>query len=125
MIDDPTNFLQLMRAGRIKAYAVTAKKRLAAAPDIPTADESGLPGFFFSRWHALWAPKGTSEDTIGKLNASIVDALADANARARLTDLGQEIVPRDQQAPKALRAYQKAEIEKWWPIIKAAGIKVE
>jgi tripartite-type tricarboxylate transporter receptor subunit TctC len=125
MIDDPTNFLPLMRAGRIKAYAVTAKRRLAAAPDIPTADESGLPGFYFSRWHALWAPKGTPKDTIGKLSASVVDALADANARARLADLGQEIFPRDQQAPEALRAYQKAEIEKWWPIIKAAGIKAQ
>jgi tripartite-type tricarboxylate transporter receptor subunit TctC len=122
MIDDPTNFLPLTRARRIKAYAVTAKKRLVAAPDIPTADESGLPGFYFSRWHALWAPKGTPKDTIGKLNAAVVDALADANARARLADLGQEIFPRDQQAPD-LRAYQKAEIEKWWPIVKEFGIK--
>jgi tripartite-type tricarboxylate transporter receptor subunit TctC len=125
MIDDPINFLPLMRAGRFKAYAVTAKTRLAAAPDIPTADESGLPGFYFSRWHALWAPKGTQKDTIGKLSASVADALADASARARLADLGQEIFPRNQQTPEALAALQKSEIEKWWPIIKAAGIKAE
>jgi tripartite-type tricarboxylate transporter receptor subunit TctC len=125
IIDDPTNSLPQVRAGKIKAFAVTSKTRLAAAPDIPTTDEAGLPGFYFSRWHALWAPKSTPKDAIAKLNAAVVAALADAGVRARLADLGQDIFPREQQTPEALGAYHKAEIEKWWPIIKAAGIKAE
>ena len=125
IIDDPTNSLPQVRAGKIKAFAVTARRRLAAAPDIPTVDEAGLPGFYFSRWHALWAPKGTPKDVIAKLNTAVAGALADPAVRSRLTDLAQEIFPRDQQTPEALGAYQKAEIEKWWPIIKAAGIKVD
>jgi tripartite-type tricarboxylate transporter receptor subunit TctC len=125
IVDDPTDCLQHVRAGRIKAFAVTAKTRLAAAPDIPTVDEAGLPGFYFSRWHALWAPKGTPAEIIRRLNAAVVDGLADPTVRARLNDLAQEIFPREQQTPEALGAWQKAEIEKWWPIIKAADIKVE
>jgi tripartite-type tricarboxylate transporter receptor subunit TctC len=125
IIDDPTSSLPQVRAGRIKAFAVTAKSRLAAAPDIPTVDEAGLPGFYFSRWHALWAPKGTPKDVVAKLNAAVVAALADETVRSRLTDLGQEIYPRAQQTPEALAALHKAEIEKWWPLIKAAGIKAE
>jgi tripartite-type tricarboxylate transporter receptor subunit TctC len=125
MIDNPTNSLPQVRAGGIKVYAVTAKSRLVAAPDIPTVDEAGLSGFYLSFWHGLWAPKGTPKDVIVKLNAAVADALADANVRARLADLGQEIYPRDQQTPEALRALQKAEVEKWWPIIQAAGIKAE
>ena len=125
IVDDPTDCLQHVRAGRIKAFAVTAKTRLAAAPDIPTVDEAGLPGFYFSRWHALWAPKGTPAEIVRRLNAAVVDGLADPTARARLNDLAQEIFPREQQTPEALGAWQKAEIEKWWPIIKAADIKVE
>lgn len=125
IIDDPTSSLPQVRTGRIKAFAVTAKSRLAAAPDIPTVDEAGLPGFYFSRWHALWAPKGTPKSVIAKLNASVVGALADPLVRSRLADLGQEIFPRDQQTPEALGAYHKAEIAKWWPIIKAAGITAE
>ena len=99
--------------------------RLDLAPDIPTAVEAGLPEFYFSLWHALWVPKGTAKNVILKLNSAVVDALADPAVRLRLTDLGMEVFPREQQTPEALRAYQKAEIEKWWPIIKAANIKLE
>jgi tripartite-type tricarboxylate transporter receptor subunit TctC len=125
IIDDPTSSLPQVRAGRIKAFAVTAKARLPSAPDIPTVDEAGLPGFYFSRWHALWAPKGTPKDVIARLNTAVVNALADEEVRKRLADLGQEIFPRAQQTPEVLGAYHKAEIEKWWPIIKEAGIKME
>ena len=117
--------LEHARAGSIKAYAVTAKNRLAMAPEIPTADEAGLPGFYASPWFALWAPKDTPRDVVDRLDGAVVDALADAAVRTRLTDLGYEIVPREQQTPEALAAFQKAEIEKWWPIIKEAGIKVD
>jgi tripartite-type tricarboxylate transporter receptor subunit TctC len=123
MIADPVTSLQQRRA--IKAYAVAAKNRLAAAPEIPTVDEAGLPGFYTSVWNAIWVPKGTPKDVIAKLNAAVVDALADASVRQRMADLGNEIYPRDQQTPQALAAFQRAEIEKWWPIINAAGIKAE
>jgi len=122
---DPTTSLPAVRAGLVKAYAVTAKARLASAPEIPTVDEAGLPGFYASFWHGLWVPKRTPPTIITKLNAAVLDALADSGVHARLADLGQEIFPRDQQTPEALRAFQRAEIEKWWPIIKAAGIKAE
>jgi len=112
-----------VRAGRVKVYAVTAKSRLAAAPEIPTVDEAGLPGLYSSAWYALWAPKGTPREVITRLNAAVVDALADRAVQARLADLGLEVVSRDQQTPEALSAFQKAEIEKWWPILKEAGIK--
>ena len=125
MIDNPATSLPQARAGTIKAYATTATARLAAAPDIPTADEAGLPGFIVSQWTALWAPKGTPKDIIAKLNQAVVASLADKHVLARLADLGQSIPPRDQQTPESLRAYQNAEIEKWWPIIKAANIKAE
>jgi tripartite-type tricarboxylate transporter receptor subunit TctC len=125
MIDVPTNALPQVRTGGIKVYAVMDKSRLAAAPDIPTVDEAGLPGFYASVWYSLWAPKATPRDVIGKLNAAAVDALADPAVRRRLADIGQEIFPREQQTPEALGALQKAEIEKWWPIIRAANIKGE
>jgi tripartite-type tricarboxylate transporter receptor subunit TctC len=125
MIDSPINALPQIRAGTIKAYAVTAKKRLAQAPDIPTVDEAGLPGFYASQWFALWAPKGTPREVIGVLNAAAEKALADPVVQSRITDLGLQIFPPEEQTPEALAAFHKAEIEKWWPIIKAANIKVE
>jgi tripartite-type tricarboxylate transporter receptor subunit TctC len=125
IFDLAASAVPLARAGSIKALAVMAGSRLAAAPDIPTVDEAGLPGLHVSLWNALWAPKGTPKDIVAKLNTAVVESLADPTMRKRLTDLGQDIPPRDQQTPEALNAYHKAEIEKWWPIIKAANIKVE
>ena len=125
LFDQESNALPQVRAKTVKAYAVTAKNPSAAAPDIPTVDAAGLPGFYMAVWHGLWAPKGTPQDIITKLNAAIVDALADASVRARLAESGQEIPALDQQSPQALGALQKAEIEKWWPLIKAANIKAE
>jgi tripartite-type tricarboxylate transporter receptor subunit TctC len=122
MIVNLTTSLPQVRDGNIKAFAVAAKTRLSAAPDIPTADEAGLPGFYVTGWLGLWAPKGTPKDVISKLNFAAVTALADPTVRTPLADLGMEIFPRDQQTPEALAAYQKAEIEKWWPIIKTANI---
>jgi tripartite-type tricarboxylate transporter receptor subunit TctC len=95
------------------------------APDIPTVDEAGVPGLHIAIWHALWMPKATPKDIITKLNAAVLETLADAGVRQRLAQLGQEIPDREQQTPQALFAYHQAEIEKWWPIIKAANIKGE
>lgn len=114
-----------MRAGSIRAYAVTANARLAAAPEIPTVDEAGLAGFYTSNWRALWVPHGTPKEVVAKLNTAVVEALNDPLVRSQLLDLGQEIPPREHQTPEALAAFHKAEIEKWWPIIKAANIKGE
>jgi tripartite-type tricarboxylate transporter receptor subunit TctC len=111
------------RAGTLRALAVMAKRRLESGPEIPTVDEAGAPGLYLSTWSGLWAPKGTPESIIQRLNAAAVEALADPTVRARLGELGQEIPPADQQTPKALGAFQRAEAEKWWPIVKAAGIK--
>jgi tripartite-type tricarboxylate transporter receptor subunit TctC len=124
-LDTPALSLPQVRNGNIKAYAVTAKTRLAAAPEIPTTDEAGLPGFYFSFWHAFWAPKGTPKEVIAKLNGAVVTALADPAIRQKLVDLSQEIYPPEQLTPAALAAFQRAEIETWWPIIKAAGIKAQ
>jgi tripartite-type tricarboxylate transporter receptor subunit TctC len=125
IVDQASNSLPQVRAGKIKAFAVTAKNRLAAAPEIPTVDEAGLPGLYVSVWFGIWAPKGTPHDIVAKLNAAMQSSLADPAVRQRLADLGQEIVPREQQSPEALAAFHKAEAEKWWPLVKAAGIKPE
>ncbi|HSV25086.1 MAG TPA: tripartite tricarboxylate transporter substrate-binding protein [Xanthobacteraceae bacterium] len=125
LLDTPATSMSQVNAGTLKAYAVTAKSRLAIAPDIPTVDEAGLPGFYFSFWHAFWVPKGTPKAIVAKLNEAVVSALADPVVRKRLTDIAQDIFPREQLTPEALLAYHKAEIEKWWPIIKAANIKAE
>jgi tripartite-type tricarboxylate transporter receptor subunit TctC len=117
------SFLPLVRSGQIRAYAITAKTRAAAAPDIPTVDEAGLPGLYVSVWNGIWAPKGTPKAAIAKLNAAAVQALANPELRRRVTDLALEMPAADQLTPEALGALQKAEIDKWWPIIKAAGIK--
>jgi tripartite-type tricarboxylate transporter receptor subunit TctC len=114
-----------VRAGSVKAYAVMAKKRLDGAPDVPTVDEAGLPGLYVSLWHGLWAPRGTPKDIIARINAAVVEALADASVVPRLAAIGQEIYPREQQNSAALAAFHKAEIDKWWPIVKAANIKAE
>jgi tripartite-type tricarboxylate transporter receptor subunit TctC len=125
MIDPAANSVPQVLAGTVKPYAVTATRRLAAVPDIPTVDEAGVPGLHITSWHGLWVPKATPKSVIAKLSAAVVDALADPMVRQRLADIGNETVARDQQNPEALAAWQKAEIEKWWPIIKAAGIKAE
>jgi tripartite-type tricarboxylate transporter receptor subunit TctC len=124
-IDTPVLSLPQVRAGNMKAYAVTSKSRLKAAPEIPTTDEAGLPGFYFSFWHAIWAPKGTPKDVIAKLNDAVVKTLDDPVYQKKLDDLSQDIFPREQQTPEALGTYQKSEIEKWWPIIKAANIRAQ
>jgi tripartite-type tricarboxylate transporter receptor subunit TctC len=126
MFDQAATSLPLVRAGATRPYAVTAATRLAAAPDLPTVDEAGLPGFHIAVWTALWAPHATPRAVIDRLNAAVVDAVADPAVRKRLTEeLGQDIPPRVQQTPEALYAYQKAEIEKWWPLIKSANIRPE
>ena len=106
-----------------RVFAVTAKSRLLAAPDIPTVDEAGLPGFYMAVWHGIWAPAGTPKPVIDRLKAALNETLADPAVRERLAGLGQEIPPVEQQTPEALAAHQKSEIEKWWPVIKSAGIK--
>ena len=123
--DQAVNALPQSRAGKVRAYAVTQTTRLSVAPDIPTVDEAGMSGYYMAVWHGLWVPRGTPSGVVARLNSAMVDAAADGGVRKRLTDLGQEILPRDKQTPEALGAHQKAEIEKWWPLIKSAGIKAD
>ena len=123
--DQAVTALPNAKGGRVRAYAVTAKSRLEAAPDIPTVDEAGLSGYYMAVWHGLWLARATPRSIIARLNASTVETLADAGVRKRLGDLGQEIPPVEQQTPEALAVHHRAEIEKWWPLVKAAGIKAE
>jgi tripartite-type tricarboxylate transporter receptor subunit TctC len=122
-IEPASNFFAQAKAGAIKSYAITAKNRSTAAADIPTTDEAGLPGFYASLWYGLWAPKDTPKEIVARLNAAMLEALAHEDTRKRFADLGIDTPAREQQTPEALRAFQKAEADKWWPIIKAANIK--
>jgi tripartite-type tricarboxylate transporter receptor subunit TctC len=122
-IEPASNFFAQVKAGALKPYAITSKKRSMAAAEIPTTDEAGFPGFHAALWYGLWAPKDTPKDIIARLNAVMLDALVHDETRKRFADLGVEVPPREQQTPEALRAFQKAEAAKWWPVIKAANIK--
>ncbi|MDP3690391.1 tripartite tricarboxylate transporter substrate binding protein BugD [Bradyrhizobium sp.] len=125
MVDQLSNSINQVRAGTIRGYAVTDTKRAASAPDIPTTDEAGLPGFHMTLWSGLWVPKGTPKDIVTKLNAAAVDALNDAAVRKQLENLGLAMPPKEKLSPQALGDWQKAEIAKWWPMIKAANVKVD
>ena len=125
IVDQTSNSINQVRGGNIRAYAITADKRLDSAPEIPTTDEAGLPGFHMTLWSGLWVPKGTPKAIIAKLNAAAVDALSDPTARKQLENLGLQMPPKEQLTPEALGAWQKAEIAKWWPMIKAADVKAD
>ena len=125
MIEPASNFRSLLGAGSVKPFAISGKTRLKSSPDIPTADEAGLPGFFASLWYGLWVPKDTPKEITAKLNAAMVQVLAEPAVKQRFEELGIEITPLAQQSPEALRAYQKLEADRWWPIIKASNIKVD
>jgi tripartite-type tricarboxylate transporter receptor subunit TctC len=125
IVDQTSNSLPQVRAGNIRAYAITDSKRVASASDVPTVDEAGLPGFHMTLWSGLWVPKGTPKDVVAKLNAAAVDALNDPAVRKQFENLGLQMPPKDKLSPEALGSWQKAEIAKWWPMIKAANIKVD
>ncbi len=125
MIEPSSNFKSLVGAGSVKPFAITGRTRLPSSPGIPTADEAGLPGFFASLWYGLWVPKDTPKETIAKLNTTLMQVLADPSVQKRFEELGIQITSPAQQSPEALRAFQKAETERWWPIIKASNLKVE
>ena len=125
IIDQTSNSIAQVRAGTIRAYAVTDDKRVESAADVPTTDEAGLSGFHMTLWSGLWVPKNTPKDIVVKLNAAAVDAMSDPAVRKKFEDLGLQMPPKDKLSPEALGAWQKAEIEKWWPMIKAANVKVE
>jgi tripartite-type tricarboxylate transporter receptor subunit TctC len=123
MIADPASAVPQFRAGRVKLFAVTSPTRSPAAPHLPTVDEAGLPGLYLAPWHGIWSPKATAPHIIARVNAAVVETLRDTKVRQRLNELGSEIPPPEQQTPEALRTFHQAEIDRWWPIIKAAGVK--
>jgi tripartite-type tricarboxylate transporter receptor subunit TctC len=125
MLDQAANALGPVRAGTVKAYAVMSKERWKALPDVPSADESGTPGLYVAYWHAMWAPRGTPKDVVAKLNAAVGRALADPTISKRLSDIGHDPFPANQRTPQALTAYHKAEIDRWWPIVRASGLKAQ
>jgi tripartite-type tricarboxylate transporter receptor subunit TctC len=125
MFDQAANALGPVRGGSVKAYALMMKDRWAPLPDVPSIDESGTRGLYVAYWHGMWAPKGTPKEIVARLNAAVVHALADPNVKKRLADIGQDVWPREQQTPDALAAFHRAEIEKWWPIIRASGLKAQ
>ena len=125
MCDLAANSLPQVRAGNVKAFAVTSKQRWFAAPNVPTAEEAGVPGLDVSIWHGAWAPKGTPRDFVAKLNAAINGALADPDVRKRIADQGMNMPPADKQTPQAFTAFVKAEMEKWGPVIRESGIKAQ
>jgi tripartite-type tricarboxylate transporter receptor subunit TctC len=125
MLDQAANALGPVRGGTIKAYAVMAKTRWTALPDVPAIDESGVPGLYVSYWHAMWAPKGTPKDVVDKLSAAVMAALAEPGVRQRLGEQGHDVWPREQQTPAALAAHHRAETERWWPIVRASKLKAE
>jgi tripartite-type tricarboxylate transporter receptor subunit TctC len=117
--------LSALHSGAIRPYAVMSKTRWPAAPEVPTMDEVGVTGLYVSFWNGMWVPKGTPKDVIAKLDAAVIETLADPTVRARLGELGHVIATREEQTPEGLAAFHKAELDKWWPIIKAANIKPE
>jgi tripartite-type tricarboxylate transporter receptor subunit TctC len=125
IVDQLSNSINQVRAGNIRGYAVTETRRAVQAPDIPTTDEAGLPGFHMTLWSGLWVPKGTPKEIVAKLNAAAVEALGDPQVRKALETLGLQMPPMDGLTPEALGAWQKAEIAKWWPIIKAAHVSLD
>src|SRR5437899_10942500 len=125
IVDQTSNSITQVRAGTIRAYAVTDSKRVESAPDVPSTDEAGLPGFHMTLWSGLWVPKDTPKGIVVTLNAAAVDALSDPAVRKQLENLGLQMPPKDKVSPAALGEWQKAEIAKWWPMIKAANVKVD
>jgi tripartite-type tricarboxylate transporter receptor subunit TctC len=125
MVSQAAAVLPQVRAGTLKAIANLSPRRSQVIPEIPTAEEAGVPGLYTSGWFGFFAPKGTPRDIIAKLNGAMVEALADPAVRARFAELGIDVAAREQQTPAGLAAFYKAEVEKWWPIIKAANIKGE
>jgi tripartite-type tricarboxylate transporter receptor subunit TctC len=125
IVDQLSNSINQVRAGNIRGYAITDTKRAESAPDIPTTDEAGLKGFHMTLWSGLWVPKGTPKDVVAKLNTSVVDALNDPAVRKQLENLGLQMPPKEKLSPAGLGEWQKAEIAKWWPMLKAANVKVD
>ena len=125
MLDQAANALGHVQSGNVKAYAVMAKSRWSALPEVPSSDESGVPGLYVAYWHAMWAPKGTPKEQIGKLNAAVMRALGNEDVKKRLAAAGHDVFPRSQQTPGALAEYHKAEIDRWWPIVRATGLRAQ